>query len=243
MLPIRDDIPNVHRPWGVYLLILLNTLVFMFELGLTPRDQALLFHIFGVVPAVYEPYGFFELLTRPALVMLPFFTHMFLHSGLLHFLLNMWVLWIFADNVEDVMGTWRFLVYYLLCGVGAAFIHTVFNAGSEIPVVGASGAIAGMMGAYFILYPYGRVITLIPIFIIPWFVELPAVIFLGLWFAIQIFSGMAEGLNPAQGGVAWWAHAGGFVLGIALLPLFRVKERCHYCFDKSRRRYGRKDLQ
>jgi membrane associated rhomboid family serine protease len=243
MIPLRDSIPNVHRPYAVWAIIGLNAIVFLFEATLSQNALLWLFHNFGIVPQQYSGLGIGEIFTSPLVNFVPFLTHMFIHSGLMHFVLNMWVLWIFADNIEDVMGTGRFIVFYLLCGLGAALAHMLFNLQSPIPVVGASGATAGVMGAYFILYPYGRVVTLIPIFFIPWFVELPAVIFLGLWFTIQIMSGFAAGVSGQQGGVAWWAHAGGFVVGIALLPLFKIAERCYYCYDKSSKQYSRKDAE
>ena len=236
MIPVRDSIPNVHRPWGVWLLIVLNTLVFVVELGLTDQQLMHFFMTFGVVPARYFDPSWMpgeDMLTH----LLPFVSYMFVHSGWAHFLLNMWVLWIFADNIEDVMGTGRFLAFYTLCGMIALIGHMAANAGSDIPVVGASGAIAGVMGAYMILYPHGRVMTFIPIFFIPYFFEVPALIFLAVWFFIQLFSGLSMAVRGQEGGVAFMAHAAGFVAGIVLLPLFKNKARCYYCYDKTSRRY------
>lgn len=236
MIPLRDSVPNVHRPYGVYLLIVLNGLVFLFQLALHKFQLAAFFHAFGVVPL--------RLLAEtgdPVLVKsLPFLSYQFVHNGIMHFVLNMWSLWIFADNVEDVMGTGRFLFFYLLCGAAAAAGHIVFNAGSAVPVVGASGAIAGIMGAYLVLYPRGKVVTLIPIFIFPYIVEIPSVLFLSIWFAVQLFSGVAMAARGQEGGVAFMAHAAGFVSGILLLPLFKQAKRCYYCYEKSSRTYQRK---
>jgi membrane associated rhomboid family serine protease len=157
-------------------------------------------------------------------------TCMFLHGGWMHFIGNMWVLFLFGDAVEDRMGPARYLVFYLLCGLAAGLTHYLTNPTSPVPTVGASGAIAGVMGAYFVLFPTARVITLIPVFFFPFLVEIPAVVYLGVWFASQLFSGTLALVGPQYyEGVAWWAHVGGFVAGIALLPLFK----------KSRKQYRR----
>lgn len=160
---------------------------------------------------------------------LSFLTTMFLHGGWLHFLGNMWFLKIFGSKVEDRMGHGRFLVFYLIAGVLASMSYIYFSPRSSMPVIGASGAIAGVMGAYYVLFPRARILTLIPIFIIPWFVELPAIFFLGWWFLIQLFSGTVAQVLPAAGGeVAWWAHIGGFIFGIVLVPFFRKNPRTYY---------------
>jgi membrane associated rhomboid family serine protease len=146
---------------------------------------------------------------------------MFLHGGWMHILGNMWTLWIFGDNVEDRMGPVRFVVFYLLCGLAAGIVHTLTNPNSTLPTVGASGAIAGVMGAYLFLFPKSRIIVLIPIFFFPFFFELPAVTYLGFWALSQVFSGtLALGDARDVGGVAWWAHVGGFITGIALQFFF-----------------------
>ena len=236
MIPIKDSIPNVFRPYMVWIIILLNAAVFIYTVGLDPMSLARFFHLYGVVPirlvqpelamqAGYPDSGYHTLVT-----------HMFIHGGFLHFILNAWMLWIFADNIEDVMGPFRFLVFYLICGAGALLVHILFNAGSQVPVVGASGAIAGVMGAYFLLYPHSRVITIIPIIIIPYIVEIPAVLFLGVWFVIQVVSALWTDMLGAGTGVAWWAHAGGFMVGMIILPLFRDRKRCYYCYEKIRRK-------
>jgi membrane associated rhomboid family serine protease len=156
---------------------------------------------------------------------LTIFTSMFLHGGLFHLLGNMWALYIFGDNVEDRMGPVRFLIFYLLCGAAAALVHVLMNPGSMIPTVGASGAISGVMGAYLVLFPFARVITLVPLFFFPYFFEIPAIFFIGVWFAGQLVSAfMTSALAPPDvGGVAWWAHVGGFVAGMVLVRLFIVR--------------------
>lgn len=228
MFPLRDNIPSRHTPVVTWTLLGLNVVAFLWSLGLDPVQEFKVFHLLGVVPARYFHTQWAALQGYPDGLLLPLATHMFLHAGWLHVIANMWTLWIFGDNVEDVMGPWRFLLFYLLCGLGALFVHMVTGPDSMVPVVGASGAIAGVMGAYFFLYPHARVVTFLPIFIIPFVVEIPAVFYLGAWFLTQVFSGM---LAPSGGGgVAWWAHIGGFVTGMLLLRFFRDDSRCYYCY-------------
>lgn len=228
MFPLRDNIPSRHRPYVVWTLLVLNVLFFLACLGLSPAEEFKLFHIFGVVPARYVNPQWAMWQGYPEGLLMPLVTHMFLHSGWLHLIANMWTLWIFGDNVEDVMGPFRFLLFYALCGLGALAVHMVTSPGSMMPVVGASGAIAGVMGAYFFLYPHAKVVTFLPILIIPFIFEIPAVFYLGAWFLTQVFSGM---LAPGGGGgVAWWAHIGGFVAGMLLLRFFRDDSRCYYCY-------------
>ena len=235
MFPLRDYVPRLHHPIAVWGIIGVNVLFFLYAMGLDQVELNRLFHVLGVVPARYFQPEWAQWMGYPRGGSVAFLAHMFLHSGFFHFVLNMWILWVFADNVEDVMGPGRFIVFYVLCGLGALGAHLLFHAHSEVPVVGASGAIAGVMGAYLLLYPHARVLTLIPIFFIPYFLDLPAVLFLGLWFAMQVLSGVLAGLEGGSGaGVAWWAHAGGFVMGMVLIPFFRVPSRCYYCHTRTR---------
>ena len=162
-------------------------------------------------------------------------TSMFLHGDWLHFVGNMWMLYLFGDNVEDRIGSVRYLVFYLVCGLAAEAAHIATDPTSPVPTLGASGAIAGVMGAYFLMFPTARVITLVPVFIIPFLFEIPAVFFLGLWFLTQLWSGTLSLVGPtAYGGIAWWAHIGGFVAGVALVYLFRQprKRRREYYADE-----------
>lgn len=201
MFPLRDNIPSRHRSYMMWTLLALNIAFFLAGLGLSNAQEFRLFHLFGVVPARYFDPQWAIFQGYPEGLLLPLGTHMFLHSGWLHLIVNMWTLWIFGDNVEDVMGPFKFLVFYLLCGLGALAVHMLTNSSSTMPVVGASGAIAGVMGAYFFLYPHAKVVTFLPILIIPFIFELPAVFYLGAWFLTQVLSGM---LAPAGGGgVAW----------------------------------------
>jgi len=228
MIPLRDDQPTLSTPFINYFIIALNVLVYLFELsvGLESRQQlnALMFQ-FGVVP--YHEIG---LLTgtpvfSPGGAFVPILTSMFLHASWGHVIGNMWFLWIFGDNVEDYLGHFKYLVFYLLSGVAASFTHIVLNAGSRIPSVGASGAIAGVLGAYFILYPRARVLTWFPpIFLF----YLPAWLMLGYWFLLQFLSGAATAIaetHQTTGGVAFWAHVGGFVAGILMIKLFPERPR------------------
>jgi rhomboid family protein len=214
MIPLRDIIPSRTTPYVTISLISLNVLVFLYELSLGRAVDAFTVY-FGLVPAAFS--------------WVTVFTSMFLHGGLLHVGGNMLYLWIFGDNVEDRMGHGRFLVFYLLCGVAAALAQTITAPDSVVPMVGASGAIAGVMGAYFVLYPKSRIVTLIPLFFFFQVIEVPAILFLGIWFLMQFLSGVGSivttaGGGPA-GGVAFWAHVAGFVAGISGVIVFRRPER------------------
>lgn len=228
MFPLRDNIPSQHRSVALWGIIGLNILAFLFTVGLSPDMKAQLFHLYGVVPARFLHPEWAQMHGYPDGGFMAFGTHMFLHSGWMHIIFNMWTLWIFGDNVEDVMGPFKFTVFYLLCGLFALFVHAVTSPDSAVPVVGASGAIAGVMGAYFFLYPHAKITTFIPIIIIPFVFDLPAVFYLGAWFLTQVFSGMFT--QAGGGGVAWWAHIGGFVAGMLLLRFFRDDARCYYCY-------------
>lgn len=212
-----------------WVLITLNCLVFVFELTLPQPALERFFYLLGLVPARYTHPGWAVWFGLPVDDYWPFLTSMFLHGGWVHIFANMWTLWIFGDNVEDRMGPFRFLFFYLLCGIAADLVHSYTNPDSMIPAFGASGAIAGVMGAYLVLFPYSRVIVLVPLLFIPFFFEFPAVIYLGFWALTQLFSGTLSLAYRAAypGGVAWWAHVGGFAAGILLHPLF-VKRRDAY---------------
>ncbi|HWH72367.1 MAG TPA: rhomboid family intramembrane serine protease [Candidatus Sulfotelmatobacter sp.] len=219
MIPLRDDIPASRFPAVTLGLIIVNGLVFLYELALGHHLEDFLLN-FGVIPARYtrpEVAQFFSLPEQ----LFAFLSSMFLHGGWIHFLGNMWTLWIFGDNVEDRLGRARFVGLYLASGLAAALLHILTNPGSLVPTIGASGAIAGVMGAYFRFYPHARVETLIPPFFLgPTFV-LPAVLFLGWWFFLQFFNGALSLGARGQGfaGVAWWAHVGGFLFGFGVCLL------------------------
>ncbi len=221
MFPIRDTIRSRHLPWMTWLLIVVNAFVFFVEIS-TPRalvEQQ--FYLFGIVPARFTHPDWAASVGLPAGSFWPFLTSLFLHGGWLHIIGNMWMLWIFGDNVEDRMGPLRFLLFYLSCGVAAGLVHLVTNTGSTVPAVGASGAIAGVMAAYFLLFPHARIVAMFPIFFWPVFFEVPAFLYLGFWFLTQFFSGSLALASPSQvAGIAWWAHIGGFATGILTFWLF-----------------------
>lgn len=219
MIPLRDTVPSRTVPFINYMLILLNVLAFLYEISLGGRVEEFIYHV-GVVPS--RVFGHFASGNVGASTLTPFVTSMFLHGGWWHLIGNMLFLYIFGDNVEDRFGHARYIFFYLLAGIAAATTQVVLNASSGVPMVGASGAIAGVLGAYVLMFPSARVVTLIPIFIFFQIVELPAFVFLGIWFLMQIFSGMmALGIGADAGGVAWWAHIGGFVVGAIAVPFLR----------------------
>ena len=221
MIPIRDTLPRRNKPIATYLLILINAIVFLFELTMPPPELEQLFNMFGLVPARFMHPDWASSAGYPGHSYWPFLTSMFLHGGWLHIIGNMWTLWIFGDNIEDQMGPARYVIFYLLCGLIAGIVHCLTNADSTMPTVGASGAIAGVMGAYLFLFPTARIVVLVPIFFFPFFFEVPAVIYLGFWALSQVFSGtLALASGTQVGGVAWWAHVGGFVGGIVLQFFF-----------------------
>ncbi|MFL6546171.1 MAG: rhomboid family intramembrane serine protease [Verrucomicrobia bacterium 13_2_20CM_55_10] len=221
MFPIQDSVPSRSVPVVTRALILINVVVFFFELSLSRESIIQLFYLFGVVPARFTDPEWAASIGFPIGSYWSLLTHQFLHGGWLHIVANMWTLWIFGDNVEDRMGPLRFIIFYLVCGVLAALTQVLVTPNATIPSVGASGAIAGVLGAYFLFFPTARLIVLIPILFFPFFFELPAVIFLVLWFFIQLFSGTAMLASPQQvGGIAFWAHIGGFIAGMLLCRFF-----------------------
>jgi len=195
-----------------------NVLVFLWELSLPPRALERLFYVAGIVPGRLT--GGAPAAVVPGLGCTSLVSSMFLHGGLLHIASNLWILWIFGDNVEDRLGPWRYVAFYFVAGIAAGALHVVTNAGSTLPTIGASGAIAGVLGAYARFYPRARVLTIVPIFFYPLFLYIPALVFLGLWFFSQLFSGALALAGPqSAGGVAWWAHVGGFLFGVIVAPL------------------------
>ncbi|WP_413204466.1 rhomboid family intramembrane serine protease [Rhodospirillum sp. A1_3_36] len=212
MLPLHDDNPTTIRPVVTIGLILLCMIVYLYQAQLSDRESQAFLLSYGFLPLrLFVDFPGEEQFPLPSAATL--FTSMFLHGGLLHLLGNMLVLWVFGNNVEDAMGHGRFLVFYLLCGAAASLFHGVSDTHSAIPMVGASGAISGVMGAYILLYPRARILCWAWILVL----RLPAVVFLGLWFAMQVLSALGGG----EGGVAWWAHVGGFLVGMALLLPFK----------------------
>ncbi len=219
MIPLRDSNPTRTFPIVNYLLIGINVFVFLIEISMGKGMQKLIFY-FGLVPSEF----LFNIrsLDFGAGVFIPLISSMFLHGGWMHLIGNMLFLHIFGDNVEDRFGHFKYFVFYLLSGFAAAFTQIYVFPESEVPMVGASGAIAGVLGAYVFMFPHAKVVTLVPIFFFFEIIELPAFIFLGFWFMMQILSGMfALGIGADAGGVAWWAHIGGFITGAILFPFLK----------------------
>jgi membrane associated rhomboid family serine protease len=214
VIPIRDVIPSRTTPIVTVLFILINAVVFLYQQTLPERELLQFFSTYALIPAAFH--------------LQAVFTSMFMHGGWMHFLGNMLFLWIFGDNVEDRVGHLRFIAFYLLCGAAAALAQIWMNPLSRIPMVGASGAIAGVMGAYFVMFPHSRVLTLVPIVFYIELIEIPAIFFLGFWFLLQFLYGVGSlGVTTAQdvGGVAFWAHIAGFASGVILIFAFRRPER------------------
>ncbi len=212
MFPLKDTLRSYSPPVITILLIVVNALVFLFEVSLDPFSRNHFLTVFGLVPDRFH--------------VVSIFTSMFLHGGWLHVLGNMWFLWIFGDNVEDVLGHAKYLLLYLLCGVAAAMTQVMLSPDSRTPIIGASGAIAGVMGAYIVKFPHARILTLVFVFFFVSTVDVPAVLMLGYWFVIQLFSGLGSmgAANQSEGGVAWFAHVGGFITGALLMKLLRSRE-------------------
>lgn len=224
MIPLRVDIFRARAAIINGLLILVNVLAFFYELSLSARTGRLLVYKFGLTPS-HEQLLFARHGINLPQAVLPLFTSMFLHGGWMHLLGNMLFLWVFGGAVEDSLGHFQYLIFYLVCGVGSALVHTVFNLGSKVPTIGASGAISGVMGAFIVLFPRAKVTTLIPALLLFFTVKIPAYLMLGYWFFLQFFSGVASLGMTDQGGVAWWAHVGGFILGALLVVEARGKMR------------------
>jgi membrane associated rhomboid family serine protease len=217
MLPLRDKNPAPITPWVVYGVVGANVTIFLFEYGMGQDRLVQFLYQYGLVPshvtAALRGEGG---LLRQAVI--PAFTSMFLHGGWAHLLGNMWFLFVFGDNVEGRLGRLPFLGFYLFCGLAAAAVQYALAPGSDLPTIGASGAIAGVLGAYVVCWPRARVLTLVPLFVLFYFVELPAVVVLGFWIVIQFLQGAASlGVRFAHGGVAYGAHVGGFIIGALLV--------------------------
>jgi membrane associated rhomboid family serine protease len=211
MIPLRDSQPSHSTPFVTILIVAINVVIFLFEVTLDDFSRNHFINEYAMVPARFE--------------LSTLITSMFLHGGWMHLIGNMWFLWLFGNNVEDAMTRPRFLVFYLLCGVAAAALQVLTNPSSEIPMVGASGAISGVMGAYLVLFPRVRVFTLVPLGIVLTTLALPAWVMLIYWAGLQIFGGFTSVVAGQTGGVAFWAHVGGFVAGVVLIKLFQRDDR------------------
>ncbi|HXA05186.1 MAG TPA: rhomboid family intramembrane serine protease [Bryobacteraceae bacterium] len=215
MFPLRDTQPSYSRPLVTVLIIILNVVVFLHEFSLDEYSRNYFIAQYGLIPARFSLSHFW-----------PVISSMFLHGGWMHIIGNMWFLWIFGDNVEDALGHFKYLVFYLLCGIAAGMTQVLFSAGSRLPMVGASGAIAGVMGAYLIKFPKSRIVTLVFIFIFFTTIEVPAGLMLAYWFFIQFFSGVGTigYSHVSQGGTAFFAHIGGFITGMILVGVMGTRQ-------------------
>jgi membrane associated rhomboid family serine protease len=229
MIPLRDENPSSTVPVVTRALIAMNALVFVYELSLGP-NLALLVSGWGLVPQRVATA--FSGLEPPVAPLATVLTSMFLHGGWVHLIGNMWYLWLFGDNVEDRIGHAGFVLFYFASGIAAAALHVFISPWSPVPTVGASGAIAGVLGAYAVLYPRARVITLVPIVFFFQIVALPALLVLGFWFVVQFFTGAwSLGGGGGGGGVAWWAHIGGFLFGMGVALFLRGERRSRAWVD------------
>jgi membrane associated rhomboid family serine protease len=237
MFPLRDDNPTSITPIVTWALIAINVMVFLYQLSLGPRASELFAYKYGAIPAVVV--GARNL--PDSLAVVPpagsLFTSMFLHGGLMHLVGNMWFLWVFGNNIEEAMGSFRFALFYLLCGLLASAAHILSNTNSTLPSIGASGAIAGVLGAYVMLYPRARVWTLIFLVFFVRLMYIPAGLVLGFWFVLQVLNGSAAG-SQSGGGVAFWAHVGGFIAGILLVGIFKKRNVRFFNPPRYRRAIG-----
>jgi membrane associated rhomboid family serine protease len=223
MFPLKDDNPTTITPVVTWALIAVNVAVFLYQTALDPRESQLFVYQYGAIPAVVT--GAQSLPPKLAAVppFLSIFTSIFLHGGWLHLIGNMWYLWIFGNNIEEAMGAWRYIVFYLICGFLASMSQMASDVGSVVPTIGASGAIAGVLGAYLLLYPRARVLTFVVLIFYVRILYIPAGFMLVFWFALQLASSNTAG-NQAVGGIAFGAHIGGFIAGCLLVGLFKKKE-------------------
>ncbi len=225
MIPLRDSVRSRTRPYVNWILIALNLYIFTRQFLLPVDKLNQVYFNYGLIPVDVS----YNILTgAPVLpVLLSFVTAMFLHGGWVHVLGNMLYLWVFGDNVEDRLGHFKYLLFYLVVGIIGGITHVLSDPASQVPVIGASGAVAGVLGAYFIAFPRSRILALVPIIIIFTIMELPAIVFLGLWFLLQLFNGAAS-IGGMANPVAWWAHIGGFVAGMALIKLLPARKQDYY---------------
>jgi membrane associated rhomboid family serine protease len=233
MFPLRDDNPIKVMPFVTWTLIAVNVMVFLYQISLGPRSLQVFVYQYGAIPAVVVG----EQSLRAGMAAIPpglsIFTSMFLHGGWMHLIGNMWYLWIFGNNIEEAMGHLRYIFFYLICGLLASASHIISNMSSTVPSIGASGAISGVLGAYLLLYPRAKVLTLVYLGFFLRLMYIPAGLILGFWFILQVLSGSLAG-SQNGGGVAFWAHIGGFIAGVILVGLFK-KRRIRF-FNPPRRR-------
>lgn len=222
MIPFKDDNPTRHFPIVTIALIAANLAIFIFEF-LSPSDHQKLAYAYGAVPHAILSFN----TVQPLHPLVTIFTSMFMHGGLLHLGSNMLYLWIFGNNIEDKLGYVKFIIFYLLCGVVAAYAYAFTNSASTVPMIGASGAVSGILGAYILLFPHARIHTLVFFVFFVQVIRLPAIIVIGFWIGIQFLNGLISHGTAAQDGIAWFAHIGGFVFGILMIKAFVKNGRRH----------------
>lgn len=230
LIPLRDTIPSRSFPIVNWILIITNVMIFLYDVFILDHVQAeSMINNFGLIPDTIRIRNVENIHELRTSIFRPFFTNMFLHGGWWHLISNMWILIIFGDNVEDRMGKLRYFLFYILCGLTAGFTHFVLYRNSPVPAIGASGAISGIMAAYMIMFPRSTIISLVPILIIPLFLPIPALIYIGIWFLGQLLSGTSTlMLSNSATGIAFWAHIGGFVGGLMLYRFFDTSKRRYY---------------
>jgi len=236
MFPIMTTVATRYAPIVTWSLILVNTIVFLGEIALPAGAQQAFLQHYALIPARFFHPDWAANHGVGRAMYLPFISNIFLHGGWLHLIMNMWALYIFGPPVEDRLGGTRFLAFYMLCGIGASAAHAYVNAGSIIPALGASGAIAGVMGAYIRLFPRSRMLVMVPIFIFPFFFEIYAALFIGIWIAIQLVQGVGglmSGMAALSGGIAWWAHIGGFSLGWLAVGIIRHGDHIYRAYHRD----------
>ena len=222
MIPLKDDNPTSSRPIVTYFLIGLCVVVFLMQLGSQSYKTGQLFYSYGLIPSVLIGHDQLSMDLYAVPAYMTIFSHMFMHGGWMHLIMNMLFMWVFADNIEDNLGSRNFIIFYILCGIGAAMTHVLMDTHSQIPMIGASGAISGVLGAYIINYPKARILVLIPFFFI-FIIKIRALYVLGYWFVLQFINSYT--MSSQEGGVAYAAHIGGFVCGMVLILFFNKKVR------------------
>ncbi|HXJ17503.1 MAG TPA: rhomboid family intramembrane serine protease [Candidatus Polarisedimenticolia bacterium] len=227
MIPLKNMTPRRSLPVITLLLIAANVVVFVYQISLAPAASDAFIRTYALVPSKIPLALAGRHYTLPQ-ALVPLFTCMFLHGGFLHILGNMWFLWIFGGNVEERFGSAVYLLFYLVCGIASSVSQLLFSWGSHIPSLGASGAISGVLGAYIMFFPRSRILTLVPLFIIWFTARVPAIIFIGLWFVLQFLSGLSSLGAASSGGVAWWAHVGGFLTGLFLARAAAIRATAVY---------------
>src|SRR5258708_2164979 len=225
MFPVATGIPLRYPPIATWALIAANCVVCLFEVNLSPSELNAFLYSFALIPARYFDSGGYNAVMSPT-DYLPLVSNMFLHGGWLHLIVNMWTLWLFGRVVEDQLGSGRYLIFYFACGILASVTYAVLNPNSTVPALGASGAIAGVLGCYMRLFPFSQIVVMIPILFIPLFFEVRAMLFAGLWFLFQALGAITDWSAPfTGGGIAWWAHIGGFIAGVILAGPLRPPRR------------------